>query len=129
VLPGSRIEVALHCGVNGDPTKATVEWRKFDSGGLQNTSRKAVEVKPGSLFDANGIFAQYTYTPNSDLSAVILYAYKVNYGGSQASLLTTVTVSSNDPANQIRCRKLVMEEGTLWGVTINSDETTSEIFE
>jgi hypothetical protein len=118
LMPGSTFEVALHIGEKGTQTSATV--RPIDD--------KPVQVKKGWLFHASKTSATYTMDAKGHLTTIILFAKNLSYDGNKGSLICTMTLRFPDLPNTIRCRKLVMEHGAIYGVTVDDDEEVSEIY-
>lgn len=128
VIQGSTIEVALHYGDSGTQMAAIMKWNKFNEGKLQLYSAKPLGIINGSLFDADDTVASFDYT-GENLKKIRIYPSKLTYDGGQGSLVTTVTIRyPGEYNNVISCRKLVMKHGSVYGETVDDDETTSDIY-
>ena len=127
--PGSSVEVVLQYGKADPETSAAFRWSQYEKGSLQS-SAPAVLVKKGTLFDVDAAQAWFDYTTGSpDIEKIKAFLSKLNYDGEKDPLVTTVTIRYPDVPNTIRARKVVMRHGALYGVTIDDNEVTSDLYE
>jgi hypothetical protein len=124
--PGSRVEVALHKD-GGAQTSATFEWVPYNpNSGANAKTEIPVETKKNGSFDPSKMLAFFTVNKGS-VSAVSTVAPSVSHFTGD-TLLATVTIRMGGEKNVIRCKKLVMKPGAVYGMHIPDDDETADIF-
>jgi len=124
---GSSIEFALH-EENGRQTMAAFRWVAYNPAEPITKTELLVDKTYGSMFDPDAMRCYFTVN-DGQVKAAITQAPSIKYIDHGHALLASVTVRLGGEKNIIRCRKLVMKEGKLYGVTIGDSEETSDIYE
>jgi hypothetical protein len=124
---GSKVEVALHKGESGNQTSATFQWFPYDPNSKTvGNSSTPIETKKNGLFDPGKMYALF-YVDKGSVKSVGTSATSItHFTGDE--LLATVTIHLGNEKNVIRCRKLVMKPGKVYGMTIGDSEEMSDIY-
>ena len=124
---GSTIEFALHEGKSGKQTSATFEWKSFDADGKAARTEEPVKVEKNGIFSVDKMLCFFT-VKKGQVTEILATAPAVTYFDRGEPLLATVTVRMGGEKNIIRCRKLIMEHGSVYGVRIDEDDVMSDIY-
>jgi hypothetical protein len=123
---GSSIEFALH-EEDGQQTMAAFRWEAYNPAEPIPKTELLVNRTYGGMFNPDAMRCYFTVN-DGQVKAAITRAPSIKYIDRGAALLATVTVHLGGETSTIRCRKLVMKEGKVYGVTIGDGEETSDIY-
>ncbi len=119
LVPKSEFEVALHYEANGSQDVVTFQIPYYDPAGFTTGRARLMPDQRA---------ARVYYVENKGQMTKMIIRTKVSYNGDRGSLITTVTLRYPNLSNTISARKLVMEEGLLWGENVSEDTEISKIF-